>query len=71
MKGIYVEEIGAQIHHDFDKRSGPRCLHCEERLPLNKIGRKAVMAILSPQDLMNSPHPIQKSILFHETLESG
>jgi len=41
--GINFEEIGAQINLDFDKRSGPRCPHCEERLPRNKIGRRAVM----------------------------
>jgi hypothetical protein len=28
---------------DFDKRSGPRCLHCENKLPRNKIGRRVVM----------------------------
>jgi hypothetical protein len=33
VEGIRFEEIGAQINLDFDKRSGPRCPHCEERLP--------------------------------------
>lgn len=40
---IRFEEIGAQINLDFDKRSGPRCPHCEEKLPRNKVGRRAVM----------------------------
>ncbi|MGD9420254.1 MAG: ISL3 family transposase [Verrucomicrobiota bacterium JB025] len=41
--GIRFEEIGAQINLDFDKRSGPRCPHCQGKLPRNKIGRRAVM----------------------------
>ena len=41
--GITFVEVGAQINLDFDRRSGPRCPHCEQRLPRNKIGRRAVM----------------------------
>jgi hypothetical protein len=41
--GITFEEIGAQINLDFDRRSGPRCPRCRERLPRNKTGRRAVM----------------------------
>jgi len=41
--GISFEEIGAQINLDFDKRSGPRCPHCQDKLPRNKVGRRAVM----------------------------
>jgi hypothetical protein len=43
VRGINFEKIGAQIKLDFDKRSGPRCLHCENKLPRNKIGRRVVM----------------------------
>ena len=43
VRGINFEKIGAQIKLDFDKRSGPRCPHCENKLPRNKIGRRAVM----------------------------
>jgi len=41
--GISFENVGAQINIDFDKRVGPRCPHCQERLPRNKVGRRAVM----------------------------
>jgi len=41
--GITFEEIGAQINLDFDRRSGPRCPRCRERIPRNKAGRRAVM----------------------------
>jgi hypothetical protein len=37
--GINFEEIVPQINLDFDRRSGPRCPHCEKRLPRNNIGR--------------------------------
>lgn len=40
---LILQEIGAQIKLDFDKRSGPRCPHCEEKLPCNKAGKRAVM----------------------------
>ena len=50
--GINFEEIGAQINLDFDKRSGPRCPHCEERLPRNKTGRRAVMNCPMPHGSM-------------------
>jgi transposase len=43
VEGIKFEEIEAQINLDFDKRSGPRCPHCQEKLPRNKVGRRAVM----------------------------
>lgn len=43
IKGIKFGEIDAQINLDVDKRSGPRRLHCEKRLPRNKAGRSAVM----------------------------
>ena len=32
-----VEEIGAQINLEFDKRCGPRCPHCQAKLPRNKL----------------------------------
>jgi hypothetical protein len=43
VRGINFEKIGAQIKLDFDKRSGPRCPHCENKLPRKKIGRRVVM----------------------------
>ena len=35
---ISLEEIGAQINLEFDKRCGPRCPHCQAKLPRNKLG---------------------------------
>ncbi len=43
VREINFEKIRAQIKLDFDKRSGPRCPHCENKLPRNKIGRRVVM----------------------------
>jgi hypothetical protein len=43
VRGISFEKIGPQIKLDFDKRSGPRCPQCENKLPRNKNGRRAVM----------------------------
>lgn len=43
ISGIKFEEIGGQINLEFDRRSGPRCPHCQQWLPRNKAGRRAVM----------------------------
>jgi transposase len=43
VSAVSFEKIGAQIKLDFDKRSGPRCPHCDARLPRNKTGNRAVM----------------------------
>jgi transposase len=40
---LSFEEVGAQINLEFDKRSGPRCPHCDLIVPRNKVGRRAVM----------------------------
>lgn len=37
------QEVGAQINLRFDARIGPRCPHCQSKLPRNKTGKCAVM----------------------------
>lgn len=39
---ISFQEIGCEIKLNFDKRSGPRCPHCQSKLPRNKMSRRSV-----------------------------
>jgi transposase len=52
VSGVTFEEIGAQINLEFDKRSGPRCPKCQEKLPRNKLGKRVVMDCPMPHGSM-------------------
>lgn len=39
---ISCQKIGAQINLRFDKRRGPCCPHCNDRLPKHRSGRQSV-----------------------------
>ena len=40
---LSFEEVGCEIKLNFDKRTGPRCPCCQNKLPRNKVGWRRVM----------------------------
>ena len=42
VRSLTFEKVGAQINLEFDKRSGPRCPSCNQRLARNKVTRRVV-----------------------------
>jgi len=42
VRSLTFEKVGAQINLEFDKRSGPRCPRCDQRLARNKLTRRVV-----------------------------